>query len=51
MDNKLETGSSDIIPVYIGKDGELSEKKSSVINNQDFENLQMKVKDTIKEIS
>ena len=51
MDNKLETGSSDIIPVYIGKDGELSEKKSSVINKQDFENLQMKVKDTIKEIS
>lgn len=51
MDNKLQTGSSDIIPVYIGKDGTLSEKKSSVINKQNFDELQKKVKEIIKEIS
>lgn len=51
MDNKLETGSSDIIPVYISKDGELSEKRSSIIDKKSFEELQLKVKDIIKEIS
>lgn len=51
MDNKLQTGASDIIPVYIGKDGELSEKKSSIINKENFEKLQLQVKETIKEIS
>ena len=51
MDNKLQTGSSDIIPVYISKDGELSEKKSSIITKENFENLQKQVKEIIKEIS
>ena len=51
MDNKLQTGSSDIIPVYIGKDGTISEKKSSVVNKQEFEDLQIQVKEIIKEIS
>lgn len=51
MDNKLQTGASDIIPVYIGKDGTLSEKKSSVINKQSFDELQKDVKQIIKEIS
>lgn len=51
MDNKLETGASDIIPVYIGKDGTLSEKKSSVIDKKSFEDLQKQVKEIIKEIS
>ncbi len=51
MDKKLQTGSSDIIPVYISKDGEISEKKSSVISKKDFEDLQHKVKDIIKQIS
>lgn len=51
MDNKLQTGASDIIPVYITKDGELSEKKSSVIKKEDFIELQKKVKDIIKQIS
>lgn len=51
MDNKLQTGSSDIVPVYINKDGTISEKKSSVINKNDFDELQTKVKDIIKEIS
>ena len=51
MDNKLETGASDIIPVYISKDGTLSEKRSSVISKEDFDSLQKRVKDIIKEIS
>ncbi len=51
MDTKLETGSSDIIPVYVGKDGEISRSKSSVANRDDFERLQKSVKEIIKEIS
>ena len=51
MDNKLQTGSSDIVPVYINKDGTISEKKSSVISRDDFNKLQVKVKEIIKEIS
>ncbi len=51
MDNKLQTGASDIIPVYIGKDGTLSEKKSSVINKDKFDELQKSVKQIIREIT
>jgi ATP-dependent helicase/nuclease subunit B len=52
MDTKLENGkSSDIIPVYIDKEGEVSLKKSSVATKEEFLNLQRTVKDTIKEIS
>ena len=51
MDNKLQTGGSDIIPVYISKDGTISEKKSSVISKENFDGLQKQVKETIKEIS
>ena len=51
MDNKLQTGSSDIIPVYISKDGTISEKKSSTISKENFDGLQKQVKETIKEIS
>lgn len=51
MDNKLQTGASDIIPVYIGKDGIVSEKKSSIINKQSFDELQKSVKEIIREIS
>lgn len=51
MDNKLQAGASDIIPVYISKDGTISEKKSSVISKENFDGLQKQVKETIKEIS
>ena len=51
MDNKLQAGASDIIPVYISKDGTISEKKSSVISKENFNGLQKQVKETIKEIS
>jgi ATP-dependent helicase/nuclease subunit B len=49
MDTKLE-GASDIIPVTIKKDGEIS-SKSSTINEQEFEELQNSVAETIKQIS
>ena len=51
MDTKLTTGSSDIIPVYIGKDGEISQGRSSVASKEEFLELQKEVKETIKEIS
>lgn len=51
MDNKLQTGASDIIPVYISKDGTISEKKSSIISKENFDELQKQVKEIIKEIS
>ena len=51
MDTKLETGSSDIIPVTIKKDGEISEGKSSVLNEEKFLELEEKVNNVIKEIS
>lgn len=51
MDNKLEKGSSDIIPVYLKQDGEISKNKSSVIDKKDFDELQVKVKEIIKDIS
>ena len=51
MDNKLQTGQSDVIPVYIDKDGNISEKKSKVITKDDFDDLQKQVKQIIKQIS
>ena len=51
MDTKLEKGSSDIIPVYIDKEGEISSRKSSVATKEEFNRLQRVVKETIKEIS
>lgn len=51
MDKKLQTGASDIIPVYVSKDGQISEKKSSVISKKAFDDLQLQVKDIIKQIS
>lgn len=51
MDTTLESGSSDIIPVYMTKDGEISESKSNTIKAQDFNQLTSKVKEIIKDIS
>lgn len=51
MDNKLDKGYSDIIPAYIDKEGNLSEKSSSTIKEDDFTNLQKQVKRIIKDIS
>lgn len=51
MDNKLDKGYSEIIPAYIDKEGNLSEKSSSTIKEEDFTNLQKQVKKIIKDIS
>ena len=51
MDTTLESGSSDIIPVYMTKDGEISESRSNTIKAQDFNQLTSKVKEIIKDIS
>ncbi len=49
MDNQLEQGYSDIVPVYLGKDG-ISSKLSSVATLEEFEALQKKVKKIIRQI-
>ena len=51
MDNKLSAGQSDIVPVYITKDGTISEKKSSVLSKEKFDDLKKEVKQIIKDIS
>lgn len=51
MDKDLEKGASQSIPVYLDKDGNISESRSSVINKQEFINIQKKVVDIIKQIS
>lgn len=50
MDSKLDTGSSDIIPVTIKKDGTLS-SRSNAIKENEFDELQEKVSKIIKQIS
>ncbi len=51
MDKSLEKGYSNMIPVYIGKDDEISEKSSSVATKEQFEMLQKYIIKTIKDIS
>lgn len=51
MDNKLINGSSDMVPAYISKDGNLSSSKSSIISREDFTNLQKTINKLIKKIS
>lgn len=50
MDCKLEQGYSDLIPVYLGKEG-ISNRLSSVAVKEEFEALQKTVKKTIQRIS
>ena len=50
MDKTLEKGSSNIIPAYIDKDGNLA-NRSSTITRQQFENLQKYTNKIIKQIS
>ena len=51
MDKNLNTSnSSDIIPVGIKKDGGFT-KSSKILNEEDFNNMQQKVQNIIKEIS
>ena len=51
MDKNLEKGSSDSIPVYLNKEGNISESKSSVITKEQFENLQKAIQKIIKDIT
>ena len=51
MDTKLDSGFSDLIPVYLDKDGNVSQKRSSTISKENFENLQKQVIKTVKDIS
>ena len=51
MDKNLEKGYSDMIPVYLGKDEQISEKSSSTATKEQFEMLQKYIIKTIKTIS
>lgn len=51
MDTNLESGASDVIPAYIGKDGTLSNTRSSSVNRKQFEYLQKYTTNIIKQIS
>lgn len=50
MDTNLTTGNSNIVPAYINKDGEISDK-ASTLNRKQFENLQSYMEKIIKQIS
>lgn len=50
MDKTLDSGSSNIIPAYIDKEGNLS-KKSNAITKSEFENLQKYMNKILKQIS
>ena len=51
MDTKLEKGYSNIVPVYIGSNGDISNSKSKVVNRKQFEYLQKYTNKIIKQIS
>lgn len=51
MDKKLEKGYSDVIPVFIDKDGQLSLSRSNVVSIEQFQDLQKHTKRMIKQIS
>ena len=51
MDHTLTTGYSNYIPVYLGKDGSISESRSNVIKEYDFKLIQKYIKKLIKEIT
>ena len=50
-DKKLEKGSSALVPAYIDKEGNLSEKKTSGVTAEQFEELQKYMYSVIKQIS
>ena len=49
-DRSLNLGGSKIVPVYIDKSGNLSNKKSSIATEEEFNKLQKYINKTIKEI-
>ena len=51
MDNKLDSGYSDIIPIHIGTSGNITSKIDSTVSLDEFSNLQKYVTKLIKDIS
>lgn len=51
MDATLEKGASTTLPVYLDKEGKISQLKSNVVTKEQFEMLQNYVKQTIQEIA
>ena len=51
MDNGLENGKSDIIPVSLNNSGEINYSKSNTVTRNEFENLQKYANKIIKQIS
>ena len=51
MDNNLEKGASEIIPVYIDKEENISTGRSSTVSKEEFIYLQKYIKKVIKDIS
>ena len=50
-DKKLEFGSSNLIPAYIDKSGNISDKRTNGVTKEEFANLQKFINITIKEIA
>ena len=51
MDTKLESGQSNIVPAYIGANGDLSDKKTSGVSRKQFNYLQKYMNVIIKQIA
>ena len=51
MDKNLERGYSEIIPVYVDKEGKIGEKTENALSRKEFEGLQKYGKILIKQIS
>ena len=51
MDKGLDSGYSKLVPAYINKEGNISEKNSSVVNCEQFKDLMKHSNKIIKEIS
>lgn len=51
MDNKLETGKSEVIPVELNASGEINYKNSKTVTKDEFESLQKYTIKLIKQIS
>ena len=51
MDKTLDKGTSNIVPVYIDKEGNISKNRSSTVTKEQFSNLQKTIRKIIKQIS
>ena len=50
-DKKLDTGSSNLVPAYIDKSGNVSPKRTKGVTKEEFEDLQKYMNYTIKQIA